>query len=86
MLRLCAGVALSVLLVAGCQASQMSEKTVQQGRVERTIEVNDEGETVVCQKETATGSNLRVNKYCGTRADRDVYAEDFVRFINRLIR
>lgn len=86
MFRIYCGAVFGVLLLAGCQTSQMSEKTVQQGRVEKTVKVNDDGEAVICQTETATGSHLRANKVCGTRAERDIYDEDFVRFLNRLIR
>lgn len=49
------------------------QKGVMNGRAmaDTKIETNEDGEEIICKREKATGSRVRVNEICGTKAQWD---------------
>jgi len=59
--------ATAVLFIGAC-ASATANSGVLGGSAlaDKTVTTNEDGEEIICKREKATGSRLRVNEICGT--------------------
>jgi len=63
--------AVAALVLSGCasRADIVSQRADIDDR--KTVEINEDGEEIICRKDLATGSRVRYTKVCGTKAEWD---------------
>lgn len=58
-------------LLVGCATQDGTTPRKYNYDNEKTVEVNEAGEEIICRKDDATGSRIKKIKICGTQAEWD---------------